>query len=113
MIYVVANGKNYLGVILPNASPTALSQLVFNQRPLFPGTTSTLGLPNFAQILSQPVQGPGLNIAGFVWVTPTFFTGSGTDTIDKFIWTVDGTIVLQGLNETSYSHMLTTAECIL
>lgn len=109
MIYVAANGKQYLGTILPNGSPTALSQIVFNQRPLAAGTTSTLGLPNFAQIISQPVQGPGLNIADFCLGDSTHFTGAGTDVIDYFVWYIDDVVVKQGFNETSYAHLFNTA----
>lgn len=104
-IYVAANGKNYLGTIIPNASPTALSQIVFNQRPLAAGTTSTLGLPNFIQSIVQPLQQPGLTASGFCLGDSTFFNGSGTDVIDEFTWFIDGVIVAQDFNLTSYSHL--------
>jgi hypothetical protein len=107
-IYVAVNGKAYLGVIQPNASLTGISPPMTFNRPLFAGTTSTLGLPNFIQSLANPIQAPSLNVAGLCLGDSTFFSGSGTDVIDYFTWFVDGVVVAQDFNLTSYNHLFTT-----
>lgn len=84
-IYIAVDGSNSLLSFTANENLTQLSPLAGLQN--FPLTgTSTLGLPNFIQNVSTPLQGPAISASGFCLGSPTDFTGSGTDVIDSFQW---------------------------
>lgn len=83
-IYVAENGQQSLGTITPREDSVKSS---FNAKGFdLQGRTSNLGLPNFIQVISDPQQGPGIAADGFCLGSPTNFTGTPTDPIDKFLW---------------------------
>lgn len=87
-MYVAVDGQTSLGVILVNEDTTQVSQFNPAGFGLLPGTTSRLGLPNFIQTIADPIQGPGIGIAGVCFGDTTSFSGSGTDVIDQFFWQI-------------------------
>jgi gliding motility-associated-like protein len=107
-IYVAVNNKPYLGVIQVNADTTIASTFNVSQFPLQPAvpaasTLSRLGLPNFIQIISDPIQGPSIVVTGQCLGDSTNFSGSGTDPIDSFFWQITssgGAVVTTSTEET-------------
>jgi len=87
-IYIAINGSTVLGTIqaTDNIKTINLSPVNWNGFTLAGGTSSKLGLPNFIQQISNAFGGPALDISGICLGTPTKFTGTATDAIDKFNW---------------------------
>lgn len=87
-IYMAVNGQNFLYNIIANEDTAAVSPLNnLQQFPLAPGTTSTLGLPNFIQNISTPIQGPTISVTGTCLGSPTQFNASGRDpNIEFYSW---------------------------
>lgn len=87
-IYVAVNGSTSLLSFQANENLTQITPLgALQPFPLAAGTQSTLGLPNFVQIISDPLQGPSISASGFCLGSPTDFTGTGTDpVIDMYQW---------------------------
>lgn len=84
-LYVAVNNRNALGLILVNPDTLQVSNFNVNGFALTSGQ-SQLGLPNFIQNVGNPIQPPGMDIAGFCEGEPTLFSGFGTDPIDEFFW---------------------------
>lgn len=87
-LYMAINGQPFLYNIVPNEDTAALSPLnMLQQFPLEGGTSSTLGLPNFIQNISTPIQGPSISVAGTCLGSPTDFNGAGRDpNIETYSW---------------------------
>jgi gliding motility-associated-like protein len=85
-IYVASQNQGALGTINAVEDTTQLSTFTDNSFPLLGGTNSRLGLPNFIQQLSNPLQGPGISVSGVCFGAPTDMVGSGTDPIDDLSW---------------------------
>lgn len=108
-LYVAVDNQGALATIQTPDDTTRVSPITLNGFPLVSGTTSRLGLPNFMQSISTPVQGPGIAVAGFCIGDSTSFTGSGTDPIDVFAWRVlnsGGAVVTQS-NQQNFSFVFT------
>lgn len=108
-IYVAVNGASSLGTIQPvelQGTPSTYTQDGFA---LLPGTTSTLGLPNFIQQLADPIQGPFMTIAGQCIQDSVTFSATPTDPIDVFAWQVrlGGTVVTSSTQQ-EFNHLFTT-----
>jgi PKD repeat protein len=88
-IYTAVNGQNFLYTIFANEDTTMLTPL--NSLQMFAlagGSQSTLGLPNFIQNISSPIQGPTIAASGTCLGTPTDFDATGRDpNIEYFQWT--------------------------
>jgi large repetitive protein len=99
-IYVAINGSTNLGTFQANEDTTAVTSLPNPLQPfaLAAGTTSQLGLPNFTQIIANPIMTPGFTVAGVCSGDSTEFSATGKDTaIDKFYWTFgDGQSEIDG-----------------
>ncbi|HKZ36410.1 MAG TPA: PKD domain-containing protein, partial [Chryseolinea sp.] len=97
-LYVAVDGQQFLGTIQVNEDTTQVSTFTLNGSALLGGTSSTVGLPNFIQTLSDPIQSPGLTFTGVCIGDSTMFSASGKDSsIDKFDWTFgDGQIAIDG-----------------
>lgn len=108
-LYVAVKGKQYLGMINVNGDTTVTSTFNVSQRPLLPGTSSNLGLPNFTQIISDPTQGPSINVTGLCFGDSTFFVGSGTDPIDTLAWFFGDGSGQKGANLTNVQHLYAAA----
>ncbi|HEY3403609.1 MAG TPA: PKD domain-containing protein [Ohtaekwangia sp.] len=115
-IYVAVDGKDYLGVINVNGDTTALSTFVSNDFPLQPAvppatTSSTLGLPNFINNITNQPQSPSISFTGICEGDSTYFTGSGVSDIDTLTWAFgDGTGVTgvaQVVADTSHMYPIT------
>ncbi len=95
-IYFAINGSTSLGTI--NAIETNDIHSTFNAAgfALEGGTNSNLGLPNFTQIIIDPIQSPGLFAVGECLGSPTQFFATGKDSnIDMFDWNFgDGSPIL-------------------
>lgn len=85
-IYMAINGSGVLGTIQAVDDTTRLSSVNFSGFALKGGTLSRLGLPNFIQQVGNAFGGPSIDITGVCFGTPTLFTGSVTDPIDKVQW---------------------------
>ncbi len=85
-IYLAINGSNVLGTIQAQEDTTQVSAINFSGFSLAAGTNSRLGLPNFIQIISNAVGGPGFTFTGVCLGAPTDFVGTPTDPIDQFQW---------------------------
>lgn len=87
-LYVAINGSTSLGMFQAQEDTTSLSPIT-NLQPfnLAAGTTSTLGLPNFIQSISNPTTSPNFSFTGLCLGDSTQFTATGKDpAIDKFDW---------------------------
>ncbi|HYG18434.1 MAG TPA: PKD domain-containing protein, partial [Ohtaekwangia sp.] len=109
-LYVAVNNKPYLGVISVSGDTTQTSTFNVSQQPLTPSVPpangmSRLGLPNFIQIISDPTQGPIINVSGLCFGDSTFFTGSGTDPIDTLTWIFGDGSSVKGVNMTAVRHL--------
>ena len=108
-IYVAVNGEQFLGTIQANEDTTQVSVFTLNGMGLQGGTNSNLGLPNFIQNLADPAQGPAMSIAGECIQDSVQFSGTPTDPIDKFQWTVKlGSTVITQSTEQQFSHLFTS-----
>jgi large repetitive protein len=87
-IYVAREGSNFLSTIIPSESEDQASTFIADGFQLAPGTTSTLGLPNFVQTLMNPPTQPSMAVTGGCAGTESTFSGAGTSDIDQFRWTV-------------------------
>ncbi len=108
-LYVAVNGESFLGTIQANEDTTQVSTFLLNGFGLLPGTNSNLGLPNFIQNLADPIQGPGISIAGACIQDSVNFQGSPTDPIDEFFWQVrlGGTVVTTS-DQQSFNFLFNT-----
>lgn len=98
-IYVAVEGAGYVLTFSANedieeqtdfSSLQQFSLAVSTSPPSSP--TSHIGLPNFVQIISTQTSGPSMSIDGFCLGSETSFSGTGTDTIDEYLWRFgDGT----------------------
>jgi gliding motility-associated-like protein len=86
-IYVAVRGATQLGAITVNFDPEIASTYTAQGSPQLLGT-SQLGLPNFAQSVGNGPAVPAYLITGFCQGSPTDFSATGTDAIDKYLWTV-------------------------
>lgn len=101
-VYVAVQGKNYLKTILPNGDPDSPSAY----GPDFPLTnTSGLGLPNFAQVVSDQLMTPSLSITGFCLGDSTNFSVGVSDPIDVVTYTFGDGAGASGTNLTSVAHL--------
>lgn len=87
-LYMAVNGQPFLYNITANEDTASLSPLTnLQQFALAGGTTSTLGLPNFIQNISTPIQGPSISVTGTCLGSPTEFEGAGRDpNIEYYSW---------------------------
>ena len=85
-IYVAVNGSGTLGTINANEDTTQVSSFIPNGFTLAAGTISSLGLPNFTQIISNAFGGPAIDVSGLCFGDSTRFVGTATDAIDNFQW---------------------------
>jgi gliding motility-associated-like protein len=109
-LYVAADTKQYLGVITVNADTTRSSTFNASQFALLSGTRSRLGLPNFIQIISDPIQGPSISVTGLCLGDSTSFAGTGTDPIDTYTWQVtQGGSVITSSTDQNFNFLFTTA----
>jgi hypothetical protein len=91
-IYVATNSaanNTQLGTIAANEDTLATSSFNLQGFALASGTVSRLGLPNFIQINSNALGGPGITVAGRCLGDSTRFSGSPRDQIDTYTWTVN------------------------
>ncbi len=108
-LYVAVNGEPFLGTIQANEDTTQVSTFLLNGFGLLGGTNSNLGLPNFIQNLADPLQGPGISIAGSCIQDSVSFQGTPTDPIDLFFWQVRlGGAVITTSSEQSFNFLFTT-----
>ena len=107
-IYVAINGSSVLGTFQANEDTTAVTALPNPLQPfqLLAGTTSQLGLPNFTQIISNPLNTPGFTVDGVCSGDSTQFSGTGKDAaIDKFYWSFgDGQSNIDGGAEIAHLY---------
>lgn len=102
-IYVAVNGESELGTIQPNADTLLVSTYTPDAFALAGGTNSQLGLPNFVQVIADPIQTPGISVAGQCEDDTVTFSGTPTDPIDEFFWqirTAGGAIVTTSTEQT-------------
>ena len=85
-IYVAINGSGALGTINANEDTTQVSSFIPAGFTLAAGTISSLGLPNFTQIVSNAFGGPAIDVSGLCFGDSTRFVGTATDAIDNFQW---------------------------
>src|SRR5690606_11119384 len=93
-IYMAVNGSSSLWYFQANEDTTQVTNLAnMEELPLVGGSSSTLGLPNFIQNISTPVQGPTISVTGTCLGSPTQFNGGGRDpNIEFYSWNFgDGT----------------------
>lgn len=87
-LYVAINGSPTLGMFSAQEDTTQLSSISTLQPFDLGGNTSTLGLPNFIQTISNPTTSPSFTFVGLCLGDSTQFTATGKDpAIDKFDWT--------------------------
>lgn len=109
-IHVAVNGSTELGMIQPNPDPNLPSTFNADGIDLAAGTTSSLGLPNFVQILGEPLQQPGIVVSGVCVNDSVSFSATPSDqSIDKYFWTItqNGTTITSS-EEQNFSFMFTT-----
>ena len=106
-LYVAINGSASLGMFQANEDTTALTAL--NLQPFdLGGNTSTLGLPNFIQSISNPTTSPNFSFTGLCLGDSTQFTAVGKDpAIDKFDWTFgDGQVAIDSGAQVAHLYAL-------
>lgn len=87
-IYVARNGSGTLGMFQAVEDTTQLTNITMLQDFDLAGNTSTLGLPNFIQTISNPATTPNFSFTGLCLGDSTQFNAVGKDpAIDKFYWT--------------------------
>ena len=96
-LYVAINGSTSLGMFSAQEDTTMLTNLALQPFDLA-GNTSTLGLPNFIQSISNPTTSPNFSFTGLCLGDSTQFTAMGKDpAIDKFDWVFgDGQSAIDG-----------------
>ena len=87
-IYAAIKGSGSLGTINASEDTTQVSAFVIDGFTLAAGTTSTLGLPNFTQIISNAFGGPAITVTGLCLGDSTSFAGTPRDQIDEYNWRV-------------------------
>lgn len=90
-IYVAtdnAGNNTSLGTITANEDTLATSSFTLNGFQLAAGTNSRLGLPNFINITTSDLGGPGITVTGLCLGDSTRFAGSPRDQIDEYRWNV-------------------------
>jgi gliding motility-associated-like protein len=108
-LYVAVNGQSFLGTIQATEDTTQVSTFMVNGFGLLGGTNSNLGLPNFIQNLADPIQGPGISIAGACVQDSVQFFGTPTDPIDIFFWQVQlGGSVITSSTEQAFAFLFAT-----
>ncbi|MEO7992406.1 MAG: PKD domain-containing protein, partial [Chryseolinea sp.] len=85
-IYMAINGSGSLGTFQPVEDTTQLTNFATIQPFGLAGNTSLKGLPNFTQIISDPVLGPGMSVTELCYLSLTTFIGNGTDPRDSLEW---------------------------
>lgn len=107
-IYFAVQGSGFLGVIQPSADTLTISSFNLNGFQLAGGTTSTLGLPSFIQVIADPVQGPAITVTGICEDEDVNFNGTPTDPIDEFFWQIrtSGGVVLTTSTEQSFDFFM-------
>jgi hypothetical protein len=107
-IYVAVNGSGFLGVIQPSADTLTVSTFNASGFQLAPTTSSGLGLPNFIQIISDPIQGPAITVAGTCEDDSVRFSGTPRDQIDEYFWEIlRGTTLITTNTEANFSFFVT------
>ncbi|MEO8473403.1 MAG: gliding motility-associated C-terminal domain-containing protein [Chryseolinea sp.] len=107
-IYVAVDGAAALSTI--TIPPDTTTLLTYNDAafPLLGGSNSNLGLPNFIQNLGDPVQGPSISVVGECIQDSIRFSGTATDAIDKFQWTVkQGATLITSSTEMEFAYLFT------
>jgi len=108
-LYVAVNGQPFLGTIQAIEDTTQISSFLLNGFGLLGGTNSNLGLPNFIQNLADPIQGPGISIAGACVQDSVQFQGTPTDPIDKYFWQVrQGGSVITTSDQQAFAFLFNT-----
>lgn len=94
-LYVAVVGGTTLSSITVNTDPLINSTFdATGGIPLASGTSLTLGLPNFTQIVANPIQNPGATVSNTCVNSETQFSASGKDSsIDQFTWTFQGAVI--------------------
>ena len=86
-IYMAINFQDFVGNFMPNldTATTTVFDYATNQFSLN-GGISRLGLPNFVQNFTNQPPVPSAGITAGCIGQISFFTGSGTSTIDEYLW---------------------------
>lgn len=87
-VYVAVKDATQLAVINPGADLLTPSTLQLNASPDFSPSKSLLGLPNFVQQQGNGIGGPGIVANGKCAGQQIQITGTPTDQIDEFQWTI-------------------------
>lgn len=105
-MYVARNGAGSLGTFQAVEDTTSLSAIGALQDFDLAGNTSTLGLPNFIQQISNPTTTPNFSFTGLCLGDSTQFTAAGKDSaIDKFDWNFgDGQSAVDGGPEIAHLY---------
>ena len=108
-IYIAANGQPYLYFFAANEDTTLTTPL--NSLQQFPLTgTSTLGLPNFIQNISTPVQGPTIATSGNCLGDSTLFNATGRDpNIEFYQWNFGDGQGTAASNDPTANHIYAAA----
>ncbi len=112
-IYVASNGKPYLYFFQPAEDTLQKTPLTFqileNQQFTLTGT-STLGLPNFIQNISSPVQGPTISASGNCLGDSTIFNATGRDpNIEFYQWNFGDGQGTAASNDPAAQHLYAAA----
>ncbi|MFM8912950.1 MAG: hypothetical protein ACKOE6_08555, partial [Flammeovirgaceae bacterium] len=87
-VYVAVKDASQLAAITPGADLMTPSTLQLNASPdLSPGK-SLLGLPNFVQQVGNAIGGPSVTANGKCAGQPIQISGTSTDQIDEYQWTI-------------------------
>lgn len=104
-LYVARDGQGSLGRITnPDDTTGRALGYIEDGFPLAGGTTSRLGLPNFAESNATSPQPPGMAIDGFCLQEPTTLSATGPcGSLDRFEWTIvptgDTTVIFSSFME--------------
>src|SRR5690606_24032887 len=87
-MYMAVDGQDFLISFAPNEDSTQTASVDFNSSrfQLAGGTTSGMGLPNFAQNVSTASGGPSMLVSDGCLGTPSDFQAIPTSIIDIFFW---------------------------
>lgn len=88
VIYMAIDNTTSVGTINSPSADEDLANFMENGVDLM-GRTSRLGLPNFVQNISDPIQPPGFTVESACFGQPLNLTAIGTSTIDEYEWTFD------------------------
>ncbi len=103
-LYIAMDGQGFVGQFQPNLDTLQTSTFDYvNNRFDLNGGVSGLGLPNFVQNFTNQPQSPAASVTNGCIGQPTLFTGSGTSSIDEFLWTFgDGASDINAVTEHTY-----------